>query len=76
MSDSDPVTEVRWHRDSEGGQLLLGVSDDRVTVAVTFQQDVSWSELERVLAERDRELQHFLETQDDDRLRPRADGGE
>lgn len=75
MSDADQVAEVRWHRDSEGGQLLLGVSDDRVRVAVTFERDVSWPELERVLAERDRELRHFLETQDDDQARPRVEGG-
>jgi hypothetical protein len=60
----DGTTGIRWHRDREDRQLLLSVEDDRVQVAVAFDDDVDWPRLRAVLEERDRELRHFLETRD------------
>lgn len=68
----DDTTGIRWHRDREDRQLLLCVEDDRVQVAVAFDEDVEWATLRTVLEERDRELRHFLET----RGEGRADGAD
>lgn len=58
---------VTWHRSSASDQVVLGVEADGVRVAVAFPADAGRTAVRAVLDERDRELQHYFDTRDDDR---------
>lgn len=61
--DADPSEDVSitWHRSEAADQVVLGAAGDDVRVAVAFPADADRPDLEAVLAERDRELQHFFD---------------
>lgn len=62
MSSIDPNDiQIDWYTDGSEDQVALGIEADDVKIAITFPVSASRSELETVLAERDRELDHYFE---------------
>lgn len=62
MSDIDPSdVHIDWHSDGSQERVALGIDAGEVKLAITFPVTASRSELESVLAERDRELDHYFE---------------
>jgi hypothetical protein len=62
MSGIDPSEiEIDWYTDGSEDQVALGIEADDVKIAITFPVTASRSDLETVLAERDRELDHYFE---------------
>jgi hypothetical protein len=62
MSGIDPSEiEIDWHTDGAEDQVALGIEADEVKIAITFPVTASRADLETVLAERDRELDHYFE---------------
>ncbi|WP_135536951.1 MULTISPECIES: hypothetical protein [Halostella] len=62
MSGIDPNDiQIDWYTNGSEDQVAVGIEADDVKIAVTFPVSASRSELETVLAERDRELDHYFE---------------
>ena len=62
MSGIDPnEVQVDWHTDGSEEQVAVGIDAGDVKLAVAFPVSASKSELEAVLSERDRELEHYFE---------------
>ena len=62
MSGIDPSeVQVDWHTDGSEKQVAVGIDAGDVKLAVAFPVSASKSELETVLSERDRELEHYFE---------------
>jgi len=52
---------VSWHRDGGDRQVMIGLDGGDIKLAMTFPVDLSRRELETILAERDREIDHYFE---------------
>ncbi|SNZ16993.1 hypothetical protein SAMN06269185_2841 [Natronoarchaeum philippinense] len=62
MSTIDPEqVHVSWHRDGGDRQVMIGLDGEDVKVAMTFPVELSRRELETILDERDREIDHYFE---------------
>lgn len=62
MSGIDPNdVHIDWHSDGSEQRIALGIDAGDVQLAITFPVTASRSELETVLKERDRELDHYFE---------------
>jgi len=62
MSTMDPKqVHVSWHRDGGDRQVMIGLDGEDVKLAMTFPVDLSRRELEMILDERDREIDHYFE---------------
>ena len=62
MSTMDPEqVHVSWHRDGGDRQVMIGLDGGDIKLAMTFPVDLSRRELETILAERDREIDHYFE---------------
>ena len=62
MSTMDPQpVHVSWHRDGGDRQVMIGLDGEDVKLAMTFPVDLSRRELETILSERDREIDHYFE---------------
>jgi hypothetical protein len=62
MSTIDPEqVHVSWHRDGGDRQVMIGLDGGEVKLALTFPVDLERRELEMVLDERDREIDHYFE---------------
>ena len=51
---------ITWHRSEADGEIILAAATDQIRIAVAFPADAARSDVEAVLAERDRELEHFF----------------
>jgi hypothetical protein len=68
--DAGPSTpaedvSITWHRSEAADQVVLGAAAGGVRLAVAFPADADHPDLEAVLAERDRELEHFFDARSD-----------
>jgi len=52
---------VSWHRDGGDRQVMIGLDGGDIKLAMTFPVDLSRRELETILEERDREIDHYFE---------------
>ena len=52
---------ITWHRREADDEVILAAATDRIRVAVAFPADAARDDVEAVLAERDRELEHFFD---------------